>query len=473
MSHLDHDLLWSYAQGETPPVDVDAHLLNCESCRAQLDDVRMAQAALFALPEPPPLPAPVARRVGVALTEELDRRAARSLQSWWTRWLRPGFVFPALAVAAVIVAFIISTHQPTVTSPNPPVVAHVEPVPVGPVPSPLPETPRQKLTASVASARKARVTKAQVLSEGAQVATETGGSAWLRLPDGSRAGLTGNSQVTLSRLEPKTLTLEVAHGDLAMVVPHREERVLTVTAGDVTVKDLGTSFLVSRTPTRVLVAVEEGSVEVRTPASTQTVTAGHALTWHDGHVENLKWEPRPVEKVAPVVAPKPPPAADDDAVSTAARLREEDDDETPDPEPSSEPAPTSTGSESPEQWAQLPQAATNDSGTVAPPPTRRHHPGFSLSDLERRIHDLQRAIETPFGPSPVMRESRARDVSRLAGANDCVGALAIADRWLGEPKSKSDDEPRWRKAVLVQKLKCLNKLGRSDEADSVKLELSR
>ncbi len=109
---------------------------------------------------------------------------------------------------------------------------------------------------------------AQVLETGARLSTEKDGSLWLKLPDGTKAGLTGSTDVQLAKLEEKTLTLDISRGSLAMVVPHREDRVLTIRAGDVEVKDLGTRFLVSREVAKVIVAVEEGSVEVRTPKST-------------------------------------------------------------------------------------------------------------------------------------------------------------------------------------------------------------
>lgn len=89
-----------------------------------------------------------------------------------------------------------------------------------PPPSPPPAPPR-KLTATVASARKAKVSKAQVLAEGAMVTTEAGGGGGCACPTAQRAGLTGSSQVTLSKLEARTLALDVKQGSLALVVPHR------------------------------------------------------------------------------------------------------------------------------------------------------------------------------------------------------------------------------------------------------------
>jgi transmembrane sensor len=125
------------------------------------------------------------------------------------------------------------------------------------------------------------------------VSTETGGSLWLQLPDGTKAGLTGATDVQLAKLDDKTLTLDVTRGSLAMVVPHREDRVLTVRAGDVEVKDLGTRFLVSREVARTVVAVEEGSVEVKTPRLSSVSFA----CWVRSQAARRMWRPVGMNRV--------------------------------------------------------------------------------------------------------------------------------------------------------------------------------
>src|SRR5699024_2046404 len=118
------------------------------------------------------------------------------------------------------------------------------------------------LEAVVASARDATTETAAKLGEGSIISTKSGGRVWMKLPDGSRAGLTGSSEVKLSTLKAKEVTLDITRGSLAMVVPHREDRVLLVRAGDVTVRDLGTRFLVQIEEGRTMVAVDEGEVAV-------------------------------------------------------------------------------------------------------------------------------------------------------------------------------------------------------------------
>jgi hypothetical protein len=304
----------------------------------------------------------------------------------------------------------------------------------------------------------------------------------MKLPDGTSAGLTSQSQVTLAKLEDKALTLDVAGGSVAMVVPHREDRVLTVRAGDVEVKDLGTRFLVSRELNRVLVAVEEGSVEVKTPTSTETVRAGRAVAWRDGKLESMPWAVR-----------EEPPS------STASRLTEEDEETPPIAEPAVEDEPIDVGPPPPppdvgdpdQQWNAppggfAPQQPVAPDGPPPPPPhvdtahpanagppAARTRGGFNLGELERRIREFTREVQKPFGElNHRVREQGAKDVARLADAGDCEGSLAVANAWLRDTNRAADPEPL-RRGVLLQKLRCLNHLGRTAEAQAVQRELEQ
>jgi hypothetical protein len=489
VSHLEHDRLWAHAhEGQALDAAAQAHLGGCADCAATLEDIRFAQAALSALPPVPDLPPAIARRVGDALAEELDRRAARSFTGWWRRLFEPrvALVWVALAAALILLALNLFT-APASQSPGP--VAVVPPVAPGPTavpPPPPPQLPapqpvRHPLTASVASASRAsvgegRVTRAQNLAEGSVVATAPGGSLWLRLPDGTRAGLTGASQVTLATLEKDTLALEVTHGSLAMVVPHRSDRLLTVHAGEVVVRDLGTRFLVSTdSPGRVLVAVEEGSVEVTTPAGSQTLKAGHAVRWHDGRVDALPWEPTPQ---APAALPTP-----------AARLHDDEDDADALPAPTTAPveptatpalppaltSPTPHTASSEDEWAALPaagaEAPTAEAVAPTPTPVPPHvvETGFSLRLLEKKLLEVQKGL--PFVGTEAIREGQLRTITHLADAGACGAALSAADQWLAAVPTPNRNELRWRRVVLMQKMRCLNRLGRLTEASAVKAEL--
>lgn len=482
MSHLEHDTLWAFAKNELDAAAVastQAHLAGCPECRVALEDVQLAQTMLFDLPPVPAMPDAMARRIGVQLAEAADARVAKSFVSWWQALFAPRFLMvAAVAVTVVVIAaylFAQETNGATATpSPSPIAKAPESPV-VNPSIAPAP-TAKKKLSVTVATAKKASAVKKQVLQEGAVVATQTGGSVWMQLPDGSRAGLTSATEVKLATLESAHLALEIEKGSLALVVPHKEDRLLTVRAGDLVVKDLGTRFLVSREPTHTVVAVEEGVVEVNTPAGAKVVKAGHAVTWRDGKLTELDWEPTPPAQPRPVVVAQPEPGSDAQ-VKSIARLDEDDEvDETPPIDeaqltPTSPPAETQPVTETPpdlrpiaadEQWAAMPKSTT----PPAPAPIRKTKPpreGFSLRNLERKLREIGTVIT-----SPTSREARAKNIMLAADAGDCTHALQLADSWMAEPVTSLATEKSMKRGVQLQQVRCLNHVGRKDEAAAMK-----
>ena len=502
MSHLSHDLLWAYGRREVELEEratVEAHLTVCHACTLALDEVRAAQSLLAVMPEPPPMPDALARRVGAALAEEAEKRSTR--RSWWPFDVSPAWVLAGAAATALVLTAWVTTRDELSPSPsNPPIARQDEPVGSEPVvlqPPPAPPAPAaKKLTASVASAKKAKsgggaLAKAQKLTEGSKVTTDSGGALWLNLPDGTRAGLTSASEVSLARLEEKTLTLDVTRGSLALVVPHRQDRLLTVRAGDVEVRDLGTRFLVSRDVSRTLVAVEEGSVEVKLPnRPAEKLSAGHAVVWQNGQYQAIPWEVSPTRAAAPVKKADPQTPPTPEVGSKASQLSDENEaDQLPPQQAKAQPAEPQVGvvpePEEPagspeEEWAGFNQPSTRPaqpveaSGTPNKPvelprPQGAEGPAdrpFSLRDVERRLQDLTRALHLPVVVQLTdPRETRAKDIDRLAEAGECASAIQRADQWLMDPPG--NDEYRLRKGVLRQKLRCLTKLGRLGEATDV------
>ena len=476
MSHLEHDTLWALSRSELPATETQsaqAHLAQCAECRVSFEDVQLAQNVLSVLPEVPPMPEQMARRVGTRLAEAADARAAKNFTSWWQSLFTPRFVFAAALATVLVITgawLLASVNAPDQVSP----IATPTPAPSAlPAPQVNPRPPARKLSATVASAKKSTANKLQVLAEGSTVSTQSGGSVWMKLPDGSRAGLTAASEVKLATLEEKQLILELTRGSLAMVVPHRLDRVLTVRAGDLEVKDLGTRFLVSRDASRTLVAVEEGKVEVKTPTGTREVTANHAVTWSGGQLVELPWEAS-----APAAAPLPvatnppeqvivPEEGQPNSIARLSETEEEDDSSPPPPEDVQEQLPPDlTPVAADEQWAGLPQKAPPPQPlgyTPALVPPRRAvtatEKTFSLKNLERKLRAVGSAIT-----SPNMREAGVRNIVKAADAGDCLFALQLADRWLSEPVTGAIGEPTMRRNVRLQQVRCLNHLGRKDDA---------
>lgn len=468
MSHLEHDTLWALARTELDGAQAQtarAHLAGCADCRVAFEDVQLAQQVLSVLPEPPEMPEQMARRVGVSIAEAADAQAAKSFTSWWSSLFTPRFILAAAlgVVLVTIGAWLLAsaTPQPTpIALPTPAPVPEQEPSPA------LVVAPAKKLSATVASANKSTANKAQVLAEGATVTTQKGGSVWMKLPDGSRAGLTATSEVKLHTLEEKQLTLELTRGSLAMVVPHREDRVLTVRAGDLQVIDLGTRFLVSRDTNRTLVAVEEGKVQVNTPSGSRQLTANHAVSWSNGQLTELAWEPTPTAAAAALDTPVVP----EGPTHSIARLSEEEEPEDGPPPPEetqeeevqqAEPPPDRTPIAADEQWAGPP---VKNAPALVPQKrmTSTAERGFSLKNIERKLREAGTVITSKTG-----REAAARNVTLTADANDCHHALRLADRWLTDPITGAANEAELRRSVQLQQVRCLNHLGRTQDAETI------
>ena len=493
MTHLEHDILWSFARTELDEMQSKAarvHLEECAECRVALEDIQVAQSVLSALPDVPPMPEPMARRVGASLAEAADAQVAKTFTSWWQSLFTPRFVFAA-ALGLVLVtagAWLLAQlpsgpvteqpQQPTqlatpTPAPAPAPAALPAPQPEQLAKTPSPVTPVKKLSVTVASAKKSTATKSQVLAEGSTVSTQSGGSVWMKLPDGTRAGLTATSEVKLATLEEKQLTLDLEKGSLAMVVPHREDRVLTVRAGDLEVKDLGTRFLVSREQGRTLVAVEEGKVQVTTPTGTREVTANHAVTWSNGQLTEAAWEN--TGPAAPQqTAAQPTPEGQPNSVARLSDEESEDDSAPPPEELVPEPvldeqapppqAPDRTPIAVDEDWANAPQKSPPP---AVPTPPRRMattntERGFSLKNIERKLREAGTVITSPSG-----REAAARNVQLTADAGDCHHALRLADRWLSDPVTGALNEPQMRRNVQLQQVRCLNHLGRTQDAETI------
>ena len=322
MSHLPQETLWELGQPGMPmQPEAEAHLQRCEKCRTALDDVKFAQNLLVPV-EVPALSEVSAKRIGDALFEAAAKQALQ--RPWWkVLWpfeLSPAFGFAAAAAAALAVAVYFNRPVAPV-GPGDTVVAMPGPsgdqaVPAQVAVQPMVPTPPTRF-ASVTSARNATdsartVKKLEQVAEGTTVATAKNGSLWMKLPDGSRAGLAAASQVKLSKLDDSAVALEVSGGSLVMVARHRPDRVLTVRAGDLEVIDVGTRFLVSRDVRRVLVAVEEGSVEIRTPGKSRSLTAGHSVEYRDGRLTEQVWS-QTSDEPRTLPAPVPPAGGRADA----------------------------------------------------------------------------------------------------------------------------------------------------------------
>jgi len=515
MSHLTSEVLWDAAK--SPTAEQSAHLASCAECKVKLEQVKLAQAQLLPTPVPP-LPNAAARRIGLRLEEAAQRELVKKGFAWWPFSFSPNWALAAVAAALLaVLAARLMAPAPIIVPPEP-VARHevTPPAPIAmptPVPAPAPTPapappPKPQLAAAVTSARKASSGSFELnakteLKAGDTVATAKGGELWMRLPDGSRAGLTPSSKLSIGSLTEDELNLELDEGSVLLVAKHLPQRELKVTVGELEVRDIGTRFVVSRDLSRAVVAVEEGVVEVKAPSETRQVKAGHLVRWQEGQLTEETWTPpeakakKAVKTPAandtpPIPAEQPktevevvPPAGT--APSPASDAVKEPRKETAQPDGSRE-----------EEWAQMPpaeKAATEpavqgkavpatggapDAAVVAektPPPKAKveeeddnDSPPGPIDLIKMGINLGVRTGKRLLGKSP--RENEVRAIGSLADKGDCEEVLRRAEAWLDADPTDAAEEPAWHRAVRVNQMRCLRNLHRDTEADAIKRELS-
>lgn len=118
----------------------------------------------------------------------------------------------------------------------------------------------------------------------------TGQQRTVDLADGSRLELNTNSLAKV-RINPWQRQVELVQGEAYFNVAHDSSRPFEVKVGTGVVRDLGTAFEIYKTDERVLVAVEEGRVEVTTH-ETRQLTAGQQTAYAaNGDFINLDLAP--------------------------------------------------------------------------------------------------------------------------------------------------------------------------------------
>jgi FecR protein len=451
MSHLTHESLWAYASNEGAAQELTAaraHLDACAECAAALKKVQFAQSVLEPGLPVPPLSDAAAKRIGNALAEAAEAQAMKKLRFNFFSW-KP------LALAAVT-ALLAWFFWPATPVEPPPEVALPGPEHT---PAPLVEPQGE---AQVTSARKAKIeggtlAKSQKLSAGTKVSTEAGGALWLKLPDGTRAGLTASTEVTLEALGDKRVALEVKKGNLLVVAKHDPARTLHVYAGEVEIRDVGTRFLVAREEKKVAVAVEEGEVEVRVGDKLVPVKAGQGVEIARGRWRELPLKPPPEQKTE---NPPTPPVTLSEG---EARV------EVPAPTPPTPPVAPPPVVEVPAQTAP-PLAVAQPAPAPSPEPAQAvaAHDEEELNGIALAFKRFGEALARPFLPTRGMLADR---VDALATEGNCDDAHREAKQWLAKDGGSTAEELQLRRVVLKAQLRCYTRSGKTREADAVRQQL--
>jgi hypothetical protein len=305
--HVEFDRLWALAQGQLGEAEANrarTHLADCPDCAAQLKSIELARPMMM----PPPVPELDAARwsaiddqVLSAVAAEMRRPSLwRTLQSWWDAPIfKPALAFGAMAAVALVVVF--ATRSGTEQwGPEP-----LPPEPIAALPGEL--LNEAMVVSAVESSSGALELKSdKKIAKGSKVATRAQGEVWLKLPDGSKLGVLASSLAQLDDLAPKSVRVSLDKGALAVSALNEPERLLEVNAGRLSVRAVGTRFMVMRDEETSGVVVEEGMVEANVDGKLTMVPAGSSLTVsHQGAVKLDKVEEPERREMQVMVPPRP------------------------------------------------------------------------------------------------------------------------------------------------------------------------
>ena len=108
------------------------------------------------------------------------------------------------------------------------------------------------------------------------VETKSGERSQVALADGTQIELNGGTRLGLDHADPRVARLE--HGEAVFHVTHDAAHPFSVQSGELTVQDVGTVFDMTRSGTRLDVAVAEGSVLFQPGSDGIALTAGQGLS---------------------------------------------------------------------------------------------------------------------------------------------------------------------------------------------------
>ena len=531
MSRHETESLWAHAGGELPAADaarVSAHLKECAGCALRLDEVRAARE-LTAQPQVPPLPAASWARIDQGVAAAARQALARPR---WQAWLfgAPGLATAALAAAAVLLFVLWPARAPgphpdglavgpgpatgALPGPGLPGASGLAPEPSRPLEPPVAlaqvRVARARGASTVILGQQAPLGADQKLEPGTTVATEAKGVAWLDLPEGSRAGVLGDSRLVVVQVDPKAVSLELVQGSLVVAATHVEGRTFEVHAGEVDVRVVGTRFLVERTAGQVVVAVSEGAVQVAAGERLYALPAGRKLVVDQGKPVEAKLGPKDEDELSLLspLPPRPGPRAPSPSVAAPrpdegwaafdagapasasgadagpthpsdAGFGRPDDEYAAYPGRSAVSAPPPPPDLASDAGAVAPRAEPADAGAATasePPigmwavPAGAEPVDGGQPSLVQRL--LAAEIDAPFPPLGMsMEEHRARQLGRLADKNLCTRALARVDAWLeAYPEDGTPARAQLRRQVRFTQARCLAKLGRPDEAEKIRRE---
>ena len=111
------------------------------------------------------------------------------------------------------------------------------------------------------------------------IATREGEHRDIRLVDGTQIAMNGGTVLRMDPADPRSMALD--RGEATLHVIHDAAHPFTLQVGDQVIRDMGTTFDVTRGDGGVAVAVGEGSVLFEAKGAAVTLRAGESLTRDD------------------------------------------------------------------------------------------------------------------------------------------------------------------------------------------------
>lgn len=126
------------------------------------------------------------------------------------------------------------------------------------------------------------------------IATRDGERRDIRMADGTQIAMNGGTVLRFDPADPRTIAMD--RGEVALHVVHDSAHPFTLHAGDQVIRDMGTTFDVTRDGGDLSVAVGEGSVMFEPDGAAVTLRAGDALT-RDGATGRIVRSTIPADSV--------------------------------------------------------------------------------------------------------------------------------------------------------------------------------
>lgn len=485
MSAHVEEQLWSHARGTLAEQDaksVDAHLGACADCQRVFQQFKAAVEVVRPV-EPPVLDDAAWRRVDSKVMEAARRELsgggsifARIFSDW-----RPFAAVGVLAAAAL--AFFYLSPGPTQQLEQPvrqDVVAMPQPqvAPPAVVQAPIIDVPKWVDVSTSSGATVADAALAKSVRVGDRIHTVKAGKAFLLLPDGSRAGVTGDAEFSVVEATASNVKLSLEQGTLLVAAAHAgDERTFSVAAGSVEVFVVGTRFLVERDE-HVTVVVEEGTVEVRANGQNHKVSVGETLVFDSAGKVTRRKAVTPAARAAfrelqseAKVSSKHSAALPQVARSDSAQRLTDEDDAV---EPVEGGAVAVGQADAGAKFGALTPPPLFDPADPKQQPVANAQPEKKKFDLLATLKgiDLKNInLDAPYPPVGMpVSEYRVHQLQRNADRGQCERVVEKADSWMTEfgADPKVLNRPVLAKAVLFTKARCLTKLGRTADAEKAR-----